>query len=127
MARTKQTARKSTGGAIPHFHLATKSAQAAAQKAIAIRKPHRWRPGTVALREIQKFQKNTDLLIRKAPFQRLVCKIALNFEKSYLQLQSTAVLALQEAVEYFMVDVFNNTNLCAVHGKRVTIMKKNMV
>jgi histone H3 len=50
MARTKQTARKSTGGA--RFHLATKAAQAATQKAIAVRKPHHWRPGTVALREI---------------------------------------------------------------------------
>ena len=127
MARTKQTARKSTGGAIPRYHLATKSARATAQKVIAMRKPHRWRPGTVALREIQKFQKNTDLLIRKAPFQHLVCKIALKFGKSNLQMQSTAILALQEAAEYFMVDVFSNTNLCRMHGKRVTIMKKDMV
>jgi histone H3 len=110
MARTKQTAQKTTGGAIPRYHLATKSAQATAQKVIAVRKPHRCRPGTVALREIQKFQKNTDLLIRKAPFQRLVCKIALKFGKSNLGMQSTAVLALQEAAEYFMVDVLSNTN-----------------
>jgi hypothetical protein len=55
MARTKQTARKSTGGKAPHMHLATKGARAAAKKpTIAVRKPHRWRPGTVALREIQK-------------------------------------------------------------------------
>ncbi len=127
MAHTKQTARKSTGGAIPCLHLATKSARAAAQKAIAVKKPHRWRPGTVALREIQKFQKNTNLLIRKAPFQCLVRKIALKLGKSDLQMQSTAVLALQEAAEYFMVDVFSNTNLCAMHGKHVTIMKKDMV
>jgi histone H3 len=127
MARTKQTARKSTGGAIPCFHLATKSARAAAQKAIAVRKPHRWRPGTVDLREIQKFQKNTDLLIKKAPFQHLVCKIALKFGKSNLQMQSTVVLALQEAAEYFMVDVFSDTTLCMMHGKHVTIMKKDMV
>ncbi len=99
MARTKQMVHKSTGGAIPRYHLATKSARATAQKAIAMRKPHHWHPGTVALREIQKFQKNTDLLIRKAPFQSLVCKIALKFGKSDLQMQSTAVLALQEAVE----------------------------
>jgi histone H3 len=127
MARTKQTARKSTGGAIPRFHLATKAAQVAAQKAIAVRKPHRWHPGTVALREIQKFQKNTNLLIRKAPFQHLVCKTALKFGKSDLQMQSTALLALQEAAEYFMVDVFSDTNLCAMHGKRATIMKRDMV
>jgi histone H3 len=127
MARTKQTARISTGGAIPRYHLATKSARATAQKAIAVRKPHRWRLGTVALRETQKFQKNTDLLIRKAPFQRLVCNISLKFGKSDLRMQSTAVLALQEAAEYFMVDVFINTNLCVMHGKHVTIMKKDMV
>jgi histone H3 len=127
MARIKQTARKSTGGAIPHYHLATKAAQATAQKAIAMRKPHRWRPGTVAQREIGKFQKNTDILIRKAPFQRLVHKIALKFGKSDLQMQSRAVLALQEAAEYFMVDVFSNTNLCTMHGKRVTIMNKDIV
>ncbi len=127
MARTKQTARKSTGGAIPHYHLATKSARATTQEAIAVRKPPRWCPGKVALREIQKFKKNTDLLIRKAPFQHLVCKIALKFGKSDLRMQSTAVLALQEAAEYFKVDVFSNTNLGAMHGKRVTIMKKDMV
>ncbi len=72
MARTKQTARKSTGGKAPRMHLATKGAQAAAKKPpIAVIKPYRWRPGTVALMEIQKFQKNTDLLIRKAPIQCL--------------------------------------------------------
>jgi histone H3 len=81
----------------------------------------------VAAREIRKFQKTTDLLIRKAPFQYLVQEIALKFGKSDLQMQSTAVLALQEAVEHFMVDVFSDTNLCALHGKRVTIMVKDLV
>jgi histone H3 len=127
MARTKQKARKSTGGAIPRYHLATKSARATTQNAIAVRKPHCWCPGLVALREIQKFQKNTDLLLKKNPFQHLVREIALKFGKSDLRMQSTAVLALQEAAEYFMVDVFSDTNLCAMHGKCVTIMKKDMV
>ncbi len=99
----------------------------AGQKAIAVRKPNRWRPGTVALREIRKFQKTTNLLIRKAPFQHLVQEVALKFRKSDLQMQSKAVLALQEAAEYFMVDVFSNTNLCTMHGKRVTIMVKDIV
>ncbi len=128
MAHVKQMARKSTGGAPPHLHLATKAARVAAQKAIAMRKPHHWCPGTVALREIQKFQKNTDLLIRKAPFQHLVQEIVHNISsKSDLQMQSTALLALQEAAEYFMVDVFNDTNLCTQHGKRVTIKVKDLV
>jgi histone H3 len=72
MARVKQTARKSTPGVAPCFHLATKAARLAGQKAIAVRKPHCWRPGMAAAREIRKFQITTDLLIRKAPFQRLV-------------------------------------------------------
>jgi histone H3 len=99
----------------------------ARQKAIAVRKPHRWHPGTVAAREIRKFQKTTDILIRKAPFKHLVQEVALKFGKSDLQMQSTAVLALQEAEEYFIVDVFSNTNLCALHGKRVTIMIKDLI
>jgi histone H3 len=75
-----------------------------------------------------KVQKNTDLLFRKAPFQCLVQEIVHNMSrKSNLQMQSTAVLALQEAAEYFMVDVFSNTNLCAQHGKRVTIKVKDLV
>ena len=93
-----------------------------------MRKPHHWRPGMVALREIQKVQKNTDLLIRKAFFQHLVREILhANSKNSDMQMQSTALLALQEAAEYFMVDVFNNTNLCTVHGKRVTIKLKDLV
>jgi histone H3 len=93
-----------------------------------MRKPSRWRPGMVALREIQKFQKTTDLLIRKAHFQCLVQEIVHNMSrKSDLQMQSTALLALQEAGEYFMVDVFSDTNLCTQHGKHVTILLKDLV
>ena len=127
MTRVKQTACKSTGGVPPRYHLATKAARLTGKKAIAMRKPCRWCPGTVALREIQKIQKTTDLLIRKAPFQHLVRRIALKFGKSNLQMQSTAVLALQEAAEYFMVYVFSDTNLCVMHGKRVIIMVRDMV
>ncbi len=127
MAHVKQTARKSTGGVPPCLHLATKAARAAVQKVIAVRKPHRWCPATVASREIRKFQKTTDLLIRKAPFQHLVREIVQNMSrKSDLQMQSTALLALQEAAEYFMVDVFNNTKLCTLHGTCVTIKVKDL-
>jgi histone H3 len=128
MAHVKQMARKSTGGAPPCLHLATKAAQVAAQKAIAVRKPHRWRLGTVAAREIQKFQKSTDLLIRKAPFQHVVQEIVQQVSgKSDLRMQSTAILALQEAAEYFMVDVFNNTKLFTLHGKHNIIMVKDLL
>jgi histone H3 len=110
------------------MHLATKGAQAAMEKpTIAVRKPHRWHPGIVALREIQKFQKNTDLLIRKAPIQRLVREILhANSKNSDMQMQSTALLARQEATEYFMVDVLSDTNLCTMHGNHVTIKSKDL-
>ena len=88
-------------------------------------KPHRFRPGTVALREIRKFQKTTDLLIRKLPFQRLVREIAQDF-KTDLMWQSGAILALQEASEAYLVGLFEDTNLCAIHAKRVTILPKDI-
>jgi len=76
MARTKQTARKSTGGKAPRKQLATKAARKSAPLSGGVKKAHRYRPGTVALREIRKFQKSTELLLRKLPFQRLVREIA---------------------------------------------------
>ncbi|KAF8903528.1 histone-fold-containing protein, partial [Gymnopilus junonius] len=81
MARTKQTARKSTGGKAPRKQLAAKSAaRKTAAAAGGVKKPHRFRPGTVALREIRRYQKSTELLIRKLPFQRLVREIAQDFK-----------------------------------------------
>ena len=72
MARTKQTARKSTGGKAPRKQLASKAARKHAPSTGGVKKPHRYKPGTVALREIRRYQKSTELLIRKLPFQRLV-------------------------------------------------------
>ena len=125
MARMKQTAHKSTGGKNPRIHLATMAAHNLARSFGGMKKPRRWRPGTVALREIRKYQKGTDLLMRKAPFQRLVREIACGI-KSDLRMQSTALLALQEAAEAYMVGLFHDTNACAIHAKRVTIMPKDM-
>ena len=125
MARTKQTARKSTGGKAPRIHLATKAARNLARYTGGMKKPRRWRPGTVALREIHKYQTNTQLLMRKAPFQRLVRELACDI-KSDSRMQSTALLALQEASEAYLVGLFNNTNKCALHAKHVTIMPKDM-
>jgi len=89
------------------------------------RKPHRYRPGTVALREIRRFQKTDNLLIRRMPFQRLVREIAQDF-KTDLRFQGSAVLALQEASEAYLVGLFEDTNLCAIHANRVTITWKDM-
>ena len=125
MARTKQTARKSTGGKAPRKQLATKAARKSAPATGGVKKPHRYRPGTVALREIRRYQKSTELLIRKLPFQRLVREIAQDF-KTDLRFQGSAVMALQEASEAYLVGLFEDTNLCAIHAKRVTIMPKDI-
>ncbi|KAF8273196.1 histone H3 [Lactarius quietus] len=128
MARTKQTARKSTGGKAPRKQLAAKSAARKTSSAAVtggVKKPHRFRPGTVALREIRRYQKSTELLIRKLPFQRLVREIAQDF-KTDLRFQSSAVMALQEAAEAYLVSLFEDTNLAAIHAKRVTIQPKDL-
>jgi histone H3 len=125
MARTKQTARKSTGGKAPRKQLASKAARKATPSTGGVKKAHRYRPGTVALREIRRYQKGTDLLLKKAPFQRLVREVAQDF-KSDLRFQSSAVMALQEASEAFLIGLFEDTNLCAIHARRVTIMPKDM-
>merc|ERR1712080_349797 len=125
MARTKQTARKSTGGKAPRKQLATKAARKSAPATGGVKKPHRYRPGTVALREIRRYQKSTELLLRKLPFQRLVREIAQDF-KTDVRFQSSAVMALQEASEAYLVGLFEDTNLCAIHAKRVTIMPRDI-
>ena len=88
-------------------------------------KPHRYRAGTVALQDIRHFQKTSELLIRKLPFQRLVREIAQDF-KTDLRFQSAVVLCLQEAVEAYLVRLFDDANLCAIHARRVTIMPKDI-
>jgi histone H3 len=124
MARTKQTARKSTGKA-PRKALATKAARKSAPTIGGVKKPHRYRPGTVPLREIRRYQKSTELLIRRLPFQRLVREIAQDF-KSDLRFQSSAILSLLEASEAYLVGLFEDTNLCAIHAKRVTVFPKDI-
>lgn len=125
MARTKMTARKSTGGQGPVVRPASKAAKKKQSGSGGIKKPHRFRPGTVALREIRRYQKSTELLIRKLPFQRLVREIAQDF-KTDLRFQASAIAALQEAAESYLVGLFEDTNLAAIHAKRVTIMPKDM-
>jgi len=89
------------------------------------RKKRRLHPGTRALREIRTYQKSTDTLLRKLPFQRLVREVAQKFHPD-LRFQSSAIAALQEAAEAYMVGIFADANLCAIHGRRVTIMQKDM-
>ena len=121
MARTKQT----TGGKAPRKQLATKATRKSALATGGVKKPHQYRPGTVTLHEIRRYQKSTELLIRKLPFQRLVREIAQDF-KTGLRFQSSAVMALQEACEAYLVGLFKDTNLCAIHAKRATIMPRDI-
>lgn len=89
------------------------------------RKKIRFHPGTVALREIKRYQKTTDLLIRRLPFQRLVRETTSDI-KPGLRFQTAALAALQEACEAYLIALFEDTNLCAIHAKRVTIMTKDI-
>jgi histone H3 len=94
-----------------------------------VKKPHKFRPGTVALREIRRYQKSTDVLIRKLPFARLVRELSVSKnprEDAPMRFQASAVAALQEAAEAYLVGMFEDTNLCAIHARRVTIMPKDM-
>ncbi|XP_059775683.1 histone H3.1t [Balaenoptera ricei] len=125
MARTKQTARKSIGGKAPRKQLTTKVARKSAPATGGVKKPHRYWPGTVALCEIRRYQKSPELLIGKLSFQRLVREIAQDF-KMDLRFQSSAVRALQEVCEAYLVGLFEDTNLCAIHANRVTIMPKDI-
>jgi histone H3 len=140
MARTKQTARKSVGNVRKPASIATKFAEPFNPTEATIggvskahrngggeRKPHRYRPGTVALRDIRKYQKSSELLIRKLPFQRLVRHIvAEQFPASSFRFQNSALLAIQEASEAYLSSLFDDTNICALHAKRVTIFPKDM-
>ena len=90
------------------------------------RKPRRFRPGTRALKQIRKYQKSTELLIRKLPFQRLLREIVYEMKKKDYRFQSTAILAMQEAAEAFLVRMFEQCNDIAIHGKRVTVQPKDI-
>lgn len=133
MVRTKQAARvydpkkhKKPSEKAPRKSVASKAARKSAHVGGGgIKKPHRFRPGTVALRQIRRYQKSTELLIRKLPFQRLVREIAQDF-KTDLRFQASAIAALQEASESYLVGLFEDSNLAAIHAKRITIMPKDM-
>ena len=130
MARTKQTPKKPTGGKQPHAQSIKTATTARKRAAVAatggVKKPHRYRPGTVALREIRRYQKSTKLLIRKLPFQRFVRELAQIFGKGEWRFTADAIVTLQEATEAYLVRIFEDTNLCTIHAKRVKIMPKDV-
>lgn len=124
MARTKQTAKKSCGGPQPKMNnLQTRNARG--KKRDVARKPYRYHPGTVAMREIKKYQKSTELLIRKLPFMRLLRETISDLNKE-CRVQKSAALAMQEASEAFAIGVLEDSNLCAIHARRVTVMPRDI-
>ena len=137
MARTKQTAKKSASGA-PTLsknearRLAWARAEARRREGKEPRadtpKPRRYRPGTVTLREIRRCQRSTELLISRAPFDCLIRELVQDLRHGghELRISPAAVTALQEAAEAYLVLLFEDTNLCAIHAKRVTIMPKDI-
>ena len=134
MARTKHSARKGMDGAASRMTKASKNISAKAPHkppSQQLNRKGRFRPGTVALREIFQYQKSTELLIRKAPFQWVIYKVMRGIWND-LRIQAAMVWGLQEAAEAYLVGLFKDSYLCAIHAKWVTIMprhtssKKNM-
>ncbi|XP_036608706.1 histone H3.3A-like [Trichosurus vulpecula] len=125
MAPTTQTVCKSTGGKAPPKQLATKAARKSAPSTGGGKKPHSYRPSTVALRETRRYQESTKLLIDKLPFQHLVHEIAPDV-KTEPCFPSAVTGALQEASKAYLVGLFEDTNLCAIHAKSFTIVSKDI-
>ena len=128
MARTKHTARKGMDGAASRMTKASKNiATKAPHKPPSqqLKKKRRFRPGTVTLREICQYQKSTELLIRRAPFQWVIYEIMRGIRND-LRIQAAVVWGLQEAAEAYLVGLFKDSNLCAIHTKWVTIMPRDI-
>nr|XP_054099611.1 histone H3.3C-like [Callithrix jacchus] len=124
LASTKLTVLKSTYGKSTRKQLAAKATHQSAPSTRGMKKPHRCRPGTVAHHEIRRYQKSTKLLIRKFPFQSLRREIAQDF-KTDLRFHA-AIHALQEVSEAYLVGLFEDAHLCAIHAKCVTIIAKDI-
>ena len=100
-----------------------------------VKKPHRYHPGMVALREIRRYQRSTENLIKRTPFQKLIREISQEYRicpdgpgtpSVQVRFQSTAIAALQEAAENYIVGLFEDVNLLAIHARHVTIMPRDI-
>ena len=119
------------GGKQPRKHLSHKILRKGITPTGGIKKPHRYQPGMVALREIRRYQRSTENLIKKTPFQKLIREISQEYRicpdgpgtpSVQVHFQSTAIAALQEAAENFILGLFEDVNLLAIHARHVTIM-----
>ena len=123
------------GGKQPRKHISHKILRKGIAPTGGIKKPHRYRPGMVALREIRWYQRSTENLIKRTPFQKLIREISQEYRicpdgpgtpSVQVHFQSTAIAALQEAAENFIVGLFEDINLLAIHARCVTIMPRDI-
>ena len=130
---SKLTSKKvaTKGGKQPRKHLLHKLIRQNKSTTGGIKKPHRYHLGLLALREICRYQQSTNCLIKRTPFNKLIKEISQEYRvcpdgpgtpSVQVRFQSTALAALQEATENFLVGLFEDVNLSAVHAKRVTVM-----
>ena len=124
MARTKRTARKDEVGK-KWSTFVKKQPRSQSDKASAQHQPHRYRPGTVALREIRRYQKSMELLIHKLPFQHLIREILQGFGVGF-RVTPAMIMVLQEAAEAYLVQLLEDSNVCAIHAKCITIQPKDI-
>ena len=132
---SKPSTKKITkGGKQPRKHLLQKMLKCNSVTG-GIKKPHRYCPGLLALCEIRRYQQSTESLIRRTPFNKLIkeisqeyriCPNGLGTPSVQVHFQSTALAALQEAAENFLVGLFEDVNLLAAHAKRVTVMPRDI-
>lgn len=126
MPRQHPTAKDHSAVVVPLSDLSAKERAAAVAQKKADKTKRRYRPGALALQQIRKYQKSVDNLIPRRPFQRVVREILQNVGGTEMRIQSSALLALQEAAEAFAVGMFADAQLCAIHAKRVTVMPKDL-
>ena len=122
------------GGKQPRKHLSQKLLRWDTPATGGYRKPHQYQPGILALREIRRYQQSTECLIKRTPFQKIIREISQEYQVCpdgpgtpvQVHFQSTAIAALQEAAENFIVGLFEDVSLLAVHAKGVTVMPKDI-
>ena len=124
MVRTKRTARKDEVGK-KRSAFVKKQPRSQTDQASAQQQLHWYRSGMVVLREIRRYQKSTELLIRKLLFQHLVHEILQGYGVGY-RVTPAMMMALQEAAEAYLVQLLEDSNLCAIHAKHITIQPKDM-
>ena len=123
----KQTAKKSSVAAPGSLHMKLASKEKRMKQIEQVKKrKDRYRPGQLALKEIKRLQKSFDLLIPRTRMQRLIREICKDLCREDLKFQSASLGALHEAAEAYLVGLFEDTNLCAIHAKRVTIMPRDI-